>query len=359
MSAKKPANKKLSALEKELLEYAKKGQPVLLYGKDTCGRGGLINRIHLLNGGINSSWEYTGSERSIKSFEDIYDARTKALEEQDTKKAEGFLQDCKDTLKTSIHVDCDFKGGKEVMDILCNYSELFRGGGLFSSEKEDEIRGLLNQLNSSANLLFWFGLVFVDNLRCTRNDSKDEEWYMRFAEKIKLRIISDGVSASWLVAYTYDHTTFPQYFLDQFKLVPLDGEEAVIKEKQPERKRLKATCLWLGEPPDRLFYAIVNGKKKPIGKLSEKTQAYTILHTLYNLDTKKASFDELISKCKIQKLKRGNHVPGRKKKNLQTIISKLNSILFDVFHIEHIVKPNDSTEEYYLDIECRDGMWTR
>ena len=31
----KPANKGLSTLEKELLEYAGKGQPVLLYGKDT------------------------------------------------------------------------------------------------------------------------------------------------------------------------------------------------------------------------------------------------------------------------------------------------------------------------------------
>ena len=37
------AKKKLSALEKELLAHVKKGQPVLLYGKDTSrGRINLI-----------------------------------------------------------------------------------------------------------------------------------------------------------------------------------------------------------------------------------------------------------------------------------------------------------------------------
>ncbi len=53
------AKKKLSALEKELLGYAKIGQSVLLYGKDTSrGRVNLIKKIHLLNGGIDASWEY-------------------------------------------------------------------------------------------------------------------------------------------------------------------------------------------------------------------------------------------------------------------------------------------------------------
>ncbi len=104
----------------------------MLYGKDASReRVNLIKRIHLLNGGINASWEYTGSEKNIKSFEDIYDARTKALEEQDTEKAEGFLLDCKDTNKTWRCVDCNFKSGKEVFDTICTSDEfkLFRFGG--------------------------------------------------------------------------------------------------------------------------------------------------------------------------------------------------------------------------------------
>ncbi len=93
-------NKKLSTLEKGLLEYAKKGQPVLLYGKDTSrGRENLIKRIHLQNGGIDASWEYASREKNIRPI-DIHDAMTKALEEQDTEKAEGFLLDCECTKKT-------------------------------------------------------------------------------------------------------------------------------------------------------------------------------------------------------------------------------------------------------------------
>ena len=62
----------------------------------------------------------------------------------------------------------------------------------------------------------------------------------------------------------------------------------------------------------QIFRSAPGGGKTSIFKIFTPD----VLHTLYNLDTKKASFDELISKCKIQKLKRGNHVPGRKKKNL-------------------------------------------
>ena len=362
--SKKPTNKGLSTLEKELLEYAGKGQPVLLYGKDTsCERVNLIKRIHLLNGGIDASWEYPGYNGNSKSSVVIHDAMTKALKEQGTKEAKTFLLECKNTSKTWRRVDCNFETGKEVFHVLNNKFELFSDGfngrGLLETEESIKIRKLYKQhmdsLAKGYSFLFCRGLLFVDNLKCTRYDPEDHKWYLKLARSIESRE-KDRDSGDWLVVYAYDTKTFPQYFLDQFetkRLVSLDGEDAVIKEKQLAKKVLKKPYLHRGEHPDHTFYAVVKGEKKAIEKLSENTQAYTVLYTLYNSDTQTASIDVLISKCKIQKIKGGNHVPARRKKNLQTVISKLNSMLLDVFLIERIVKLNDSTGEYYLDIKCR------
>lgn len=239
-SAKKPAKKKLSTLEKELLEYAKKGQPVLLYGKDTSrGRVNLINRIHLLNGGIDASWEYPGYEGNDKSSVVIHDAMTKALKEQDTEKAKSFLDNCEVTHKTWRRVDCEFKGGEEVFNILYNKFELFSDGFggrglLLMTEEKIKIRKLYKQhmesLSQWKKYLFCHGLLFVDRLKCTRNDPKDEEWYLKLAQSIESIKTRDHISGDWLVAYAYDTKTFPQYFLDQFKMVPLDGKKAVMSE---------------------------------------------------------------------------------------------------------------------------------
>ena len=90
-SSKKPTtktkankNKELSTLESKLLDFAKKGQPVLLHGRDDYGREGLIKKIHKLNGGIDACWEYVGDERNIKSMDDLEDKGKACLEEQIT-----------------------------------------------------------------------------------------------------------------------------------------------------------------------------------------------------------------------------------------------------------------------------------
>ncbi|MHC4269352.1 MAG: hypothetical protein ACYSTS_12900 [Planctomycetota bacterium] len=253
-----------STLENTLLSYAKKGQPVLLYGKDTSSeRVNLIKNIHLANGGIDSSWEYEGYEGNDKSSLVILDAMTKALAEHDTEKAKSYLHNCRVTHKTWRRVNCDFTSGKDVFDMLHNKVELFsdgfgRGGILRSKfhkydKKASELYKehmdsffIRDELHFRTELLFCPGLLFVDRLKCTPNDPKDEEWYSRLGKLIEERKRWNCDSGDWLVAYTRNPYPFPDVFKDPFELVPLDGEEAVIvtvsetakPSKQQEEKNL-------------------------------------------------------------------------------------------------------------------------
>jgi hypothetical protein len=256
-SAKKTA--KLSALEDELLECAEKGQPVLLHGKDTRReREQLVREIHSQKDGIDASWEYTGEESNINSPGDIYNAMMQALEEKDMSKTQGilmtdydkakaqrFLMNSNDTSRTWRRVDCDFESGENVFDILLNKFELFGGNsyrftmkGFPMTDVRTRVENLYKDykkfLMPGKCFLNCKGLLFVDNLKCTRNDPKDEEWYYRLAQEIESVKERDTASDRWLVAYTYDRKTFPKYFRDQFKLVPLDSED--YEEKQQVRK---------------------------------------------------------------------------------------------------------------------------
>lgn len=322
----------LSSIEKKLLACCENHQHVLLYGKDTHRREDLIKRIHLLNGGIDASWEYQGDEDNINSAEDVYDARIKALEDQDTEKAKGILLDCTHTDKTWRRVNCDFESGKEVFDILGKF-ELFTRRGpaiLEHTTKEGKVRELYEQFITLYTFLNCAGLVFVDNLRCTRSNSEDEKWYSKLAQKITPQ------KSGWLVVYAYDYTTFPQQFLDSFELVSLDGEVAGVE---------KATYLWQGEYPDDSFYAIVKGKKGKIG-LSVGTQQYKFIDALYgDVKPQKASIKELINKCKIKSCS------VNKKGNLHKVKSLANIALLAFG--EDCIKWDKKTNHYYLDIDCR------
>ena len=259
-AVKKPTNKELSTLEKELLEYAGKGQTVLLYGKDTsCERVNLIKRIHLLNGGIDASWEYPGYKGNSSVV--VHDAMIKALKEQGTKEAKAFLLECKNTSKTWRRVDCNFESGKEVFHVLNNKFELFSDGfdgrGLLETEESINIKGLYKQhMDSLAkwnNFLFCRGLLFIDCLKCTRDDPEDDEWYLKLARSIELRE-GDRDSGDWLVVYAYDTKTFPPYFLDQFEAVPLDGKD---KEKKNIKLRGRKTHYIQKKERDKILKELI------------------------------------------------------------------------------------------------------
>jgi hypothetical protein len=73
------------------------------------------------------------------------------------------------------------------------------------------------------------GTLFVNNLTC--NGSEDKRWFKALGKEIKKCKYSEGewyISQTkrdgWLVVAIDDLDDFPQIFVDQFELVPLDAE---------------------------------------------------------------------------------------------------------------------------------------
>ncbi len=301
------ANKKLSALEKELLGHAKKGQPVLLYGKSTNSeRINLIKKIHEWNGGIDANWEYIGEETDINRPEYLSNAMLKTLEEYDKLQAQGTMMDIDDyrklkllqlealedygmvlavqqvedeykmsvihgdwmnnydsvkaerllyyirtTSKTWRRIDCNFNSGKDVFDILHNKFELFddifdarfaNGIDFCPKEKWEMVARVENTFSfykkqvSNLSFLNCKGLLFVDNLKCTLSDPKDEEWYSRLGDSIHSHRARDCDSGNWLVVYTRDPDPFPDIFKDQFEPISLDSKDYEADKQKKKRK---------------------------------------------------------------------------------------------------------------------------
>ncbi|MHC4266925.1 MAG: hypothetical protein ACYSTS_00540 [Planctomycetota bacterium] len=250
-SSSSTSNKKLSALEKELLGHAKKGQPVLLYGKDTLrnGREGLIKDIYFLSGGQYDNCKYTGSEKNINSADDLLKAIEKAHKKEDIKKEARLLLEYNDTFVTYRIEDFDCKSGKDVFEKLsCFECHLFLNplscvqGILIQNLNIDNIikskKNIVNKLHSiqyfmsdTKEYIQRKGIFFLNNLQC---DPEDEKWYKKLAKKIESRKKRDHKSGDWLVVYAYDYTTFPPYFQNQFKLVLLDSKDYKVKEQKED-----------------------------------------------------------------------------------------------------------------------------
>ena len=249
-------NKEFSPLESKLLNFAKKGRPVLLYGIDNYEREGLVKKIHKLNGGIDACWEYVGAVKNIESMDDLRNEIEKVLCEKNYKKVQALLGEYKDTVKTYKLVDFKFVGGGNVLARLEYYE--FIGfdvvpGWLIEPHQDDlicpwdkniiskyDILGTVtaNQLDTMPiSLIERKGFLFINNIQCK---SKDYEWYEKLSIKIEKRRHRDSTSASgnWLVAYTYDYTTFPQQFLDQFELVSLDSEDYEVNEQEEDEETI-------------------------------------------------------------------------------------------------------------------------
>jgi hypothetical protein len=96
-------------------------------------------------------------------------------------------------------------------------------------------------------------LLFVDNLKCTRYDPEDHKWYLRLVKSIESRE-GDRDSGDWLVVYAYDTKTFPQYFLDQFETVPLDGKD---KEKKNIKLRGRKTHYIQKKERDKILKELI------------------------------------------------------------------------------------------------------
>ena len=267
----------LSSKEKELIEYYKKRQHVLLYGQDNIGRRELIRNVHKANNGEDAEEIYfddkgkrTSLSTSAKEFIGI--------------SVEGHSSSTENTWK---HIDCGAMNAKEVYITLVIDSGIIdriKEGDIHLEKdllkkymeedicmiNEQELRNLDHRFESGYNgyLCYRKGLLFADNLHCDKNSREDNDCYRKLAKIINdddgiyrgvVEAIEGGkvnlpfselrkiaafdslvIYADWLVIYAYNPHDFPQYFLDQLKLVSLDMHE-LKKGKVKETETNKIT----------------------------------------------------------------------------------------------------------------------
>ena len=251
-SSKKPTKKDkhaLSPIEKELLAYCEKRQPVLLHGNDDYDREKLVKRIHLLNGGEERSWEYQGDGDLHNEIKKIWVAVTETSSWDDGKRerVNKLLSDCDDTIRTyrSFNDTFEIYRSGNRGDFLSG-QEVFKGLTSFrhkSSVPDGEVLiWYLYEKNLSwtddTELLQYRGTLFIDNLGC---QDEDKEWYKKIGKKIESHKRSVHKSQrGWLVFYAEDCSSFPPYFTNQLEPVSLDRRDYEAKE-QKEVKPVETT----------------------------------------------------------------------------------------------------------------------
>jgi len=258
------SKKELSFIKSRLIELAKKYQPVLLYGKediiDRCRLVHIIRRLTYVRPD-KSYPRITVGLNTSSTHNVVIDEMKMALANRNHKKIYDLLKGVPDRIGKISIVDCELDDGKTVFKRLTDRTILT------NKEVIDYIQSL--DLNERANVELAFGIepvrtrnvlhfdpdsnsaralryftgshiykkgpLFINNLRCDSLSLEDRKYYSKLALVIEKEKEFAEYKDSWLVVYTYDYTTFPQQFLDQFELVSLDGEDYEVKEKQEER----------------------------------------------------------------------------------------------------------------------------
>lgn len=213
ISVKSPTkHQELTPIENQLLECAKSGKPVLLYGEDiTIDRKNLIYEIHKRAIGMDEKKELTIPENIKKgSFDSII----------------------KDSIKR-YYIDCDCKiidnreiGGK---------AESIFSNSVFIAKVFDECqifdewaKGFLPELDLD-NLI---KLFFLDNLYSKPNT--DCEACNKLTQIIGARILNKWFTrGNWLVVFTHDLKSLPEYFNDRFEKVCLEAKKQDTSASTP------------------------------------------------------------------------------------------------------------------------------
>ncbi|MBT6047772.1 MAG: hypothetical protein HOI47_18715 [Candidatus Scalindua sp.] len=292
-SSKKTTSKELSTyleknvlctpLARELYGYAKKGQPVLLHGNDTGDRFSLLHMPHhALHhdkevGVLCVTFDYVFKGEIPKDCEPrsvyteyLIPEMKKAIEDGDYKRIFRLIDGSRYPPNIIRNIDCENEDGKTVFRKLTDvitFTEDKLVDYIHSLSEEDKplysISGRNEPLWSDFEKIFRLsprskefvnkpstycyryegslsdpGTLFVDNLRCVKDDPEDIKYYEKLASFIQGRIQSQ-----WLVVYAYDHKTFPPQFLKQFKTVSLDSNchEAEDQEgNQAEGRGIKS-----------------------------------------------------------------------------------------------------------------------
>ncbi|MCP4254142.1 MAG: hypothetical protein GY775_12180 [Candidatus Scalindua sp.] len=227
-----------------------------------------------MNGGIDACWEYVGTEENIDSMVDLQNKTTNAINRGDRERSSDLLLNSIDTVRTYKHVDCSLVGGEETSKKLAQVNSIiFKSdlGGFVEEEIAEIDYDVIHHhdigIKEYSYLLDRKGLLFIDNIQCRPNDSKDYEWYKKIAIKIEKRRHRDFASGNWLVAYTRHPDTFPPSFREQFKLLSLDGkdyeterQEKVGRKKTSNNTALKVDQLDTQSIEETLFYNKTTGK---------------------------------------------------------------------------------------------------
>lgn len=246
----------LKQIKEKLSECYKSKKPVLLYGDDSSVRIKLIPEIHINNGGIMDAVEYvyvneeTDSDVFLASIEKefsnakvefirkqrvIYPSHDEAIDIDNyippneiiarvgfdktkenlyCKVREAF----KSTKKTWVYYNCDRNEGGS----LCNNLSAIGDWRHFDNLDDPFIE---EPLIVDGRYLYDFkGTLFLDNLKCDGSNNRDVKHYSKFG--IELR--DKAFSVNWLVAYVGSLDGFPEIFLKQFELIPLDAENEVF-----------------------------------------------------------------------------------------------------------------------------------
>ena len=260
----KYGNVELIPLAEKLMEFAKEDKSVLLYGDYASDLYVFMNGFHKEMNDKNPLFKYVGKENMPEDFnpdEYLATEMRKAIENRKHKKIYELFRDFKRTENTYLHIDCQNDDGETVLkkltgvenftqnEVLERISSMMKHNENWETFYADivDYKGHLREKRSSTNyfcepyslstsycrrrLLAREGTLFVENLICEQDNPKDKASYERLAAQIKKDKYEgedEGVwsisLSGWLVVCAYDFTTFPQRFLDQFVMVPLDAE---------------------------------------------------------------------------------------------------------------------------------------
>jgi hypothetical protein len=307
--------------------------------------------------------EYIGEE--VFQSSDIYreflaPEIRKAIEDRNHKRIFELLRDTRCSSNKFTRFDCQLGDGKTVFEELANYKCIAQRQLIedYTSRMDEASLFCLEPYTDSYSsdtsyiykpLLWNARTLFIDNLKCSKNDLNDDRDYDKLALKIEEGKKRGRERDQWLVAYAYDCTTFPRQFRGQFEEVPLDGKDHEVKGAVvvpvvgiPEAEGLRA----VGNSKDKgeykskeylrldgsgCFYAkLKGGVKEEKLKLSTKTQEYKVLRYLYSIcgtNHNKATVKDLLIAGGIQSHETGQKSYMKKKTaHLRRVIADIRTV---------------------------------
>lgn len=248
----------LIPLAEKLMAFAKEDKSVLLYGDYAGDLFVFMTGFHDVLHGVEPIFEYVGKKKMPMSFspsEYLTKKMAKVISDRDHERIYELLRDFERTDNTYLEVDCNPDDGKTVFEKLTCVNhftqeefidemppvmkkprkhEMYPYWESFCTDimaNKDNFSKAFSNATSyrSQPLLERKGTLFVNNLTC--NGSEDKRWFKALGKEIKKCKYSEGewyISQTkrdgWLVVAIDDLDDFPQIFVDQFELVPLDAE---------------------------------------------------------------------------------------------------------------------------------------